>query len=399
MRGTTGFFAGICAIGALAIFSSTMSKNPVLPLFAKFLGADGAQLGIIAAASTIPGILVSLPAGSLSDIYGRRRVMVLSLFVFASAPFLYLIVTAPWHLMLVRFYHGFATAIFVPITNAIIAKRYPERKGERISLFSSMTLVGRSAAPFVGGFILLVSSYSSLYLVVGASATLSLIVGLLLFRFSDGETRDASESKPLCIVESLRAITMNAKILVTSYVEATQYFTFGAFEFFLILYADSIGLGILGIGAMSGTQLVAVGISKPIFGALSDRIGRRSVIIGGLVLGALSLFVVSGLTGLLPITSMGIIYGLGFSAVTSATVPFVSDLVGDESYGSAMGFISTIMDIGQTMGPIVTGIMVAVFSFAPSFIFLGCVLVISCVIFALATGLGRDRFDQRAVPP
>jgi MFS family permease len=345
---------------------------------------------MIAAASTIPGILVSLPAGSLSDIYGRRRVMVLSLFVFASAPFLYLLVTSPWHLMLVRFYHGFATAIFVPITNAIIAERYPARKGERISLFSSMTLVGRSAAPFVGGFILLVSSYSSLYLVVGASAVCSLLVGLLLFRSSDGDTKDTGERASVGVVESLRTITTNAKILVTSYVEATQFFTFGAFEFFLVLYADSVGLGILGIGFMSGAQLVAVGISKPVFGSLSDRMGRKPVIIGGLLLGSLSLFIVSGLTGLLPITAMGIIYGLGFSAVTSATVPFVTDLVGEESYGCAMGFISTIMDVGQTIGPIVTGILVASFSYAPSFIFLGLILLISCVVFVVVTSLKED---------
>jgi MFS family permease len=382
-------------MGALAIFSSTMSKNPVLPLFAKFLGAEGALLGLIAAASTIPGILVSLPAGSLSDLYGRRRVVILSLLVFASAPFFYLLVAAPWQLMLVRFYHGFATAIFGPVANAIIAERYPNRKGERISLFSSATLVGRSAAPFVGGFILLLSNYSSLYLAVGASAICSLLVGLLLFRgwsSVEGEALTGGNSG-ISILDSLGSITTNSKILVTSFVEATQFFTFGAFEFFLVLYADSVGLGILGIGVMSGAQLVAVGITKPIFGSLSDRIGRKPMIIGGLLLGSLSLLVISSLTGFVPIVAMGIVYGLGFSAVTSSTTPYVTDLVGEESYGCAMGFISTIMDVGQTIGPIVTGIMVASFSYSPSFIFLGLVLLASCIIFITVAGLGRDRDD------
>jgi len=48
---------GCC--GALAIFSSTISKSPILPIFAHSLGANGAQIGWIASASTIPGILVS----------------------------------------------------------------------------------------------------------------------------------------------------------------------------------------------------------------------------------------------------------------------------------------------------------------------------------------------------
>jgi MFS family permease len=61
-------------------------------------------LGIVASASTIPGILISLPAASLSDIFGRRKILLFSAFVFASAPFLYLGVTSWWMLALVRFY-------------------------------------------------------------------------------------------------------------------------------------------------------------------------------------------------------------------------------------------------------------------------------------------------------
>ena len=58
-------------MGLFAILSSAMSKNPVLPLFAKSIGTPEYLMGFIAAASTIPGILVSLPAGSLSDTFGR----------------------------------------------------------------------------------------------------------------------------------------------------------------------------------------------------------------------------------------------------------------------------------------------------------------------------------------
>jgi DHA1 family multidrug resistance protein-like MFS transporter len=54
-----------------AIFSSAMSKNPVLPFVASYLGAQGQYIGVIFAASTIPGIMVSMPAGIVSDLYGR----------------------------------------------------------------------------------------------------------------------------------------------------------------------------------------------------------------------------------------------------------------------------------------------------------------------------------------
>ena len=106
------FFILIASIGALAIFSSTLSKTPVLPLFAAHLGATPAEIGWIVIASTIPGILISFPAGAISDFFCKLRVIVASLVVFATAPFRDLLVTDAWQLMAVRFYHGFATAIF-----------------------------------------------------------------------------------------------------------------------------------------------------------------------------------------------------------------------------------------------------------------------------------------------
>ncbi len=103
---TLTFFALIALIGGLAILSSTMSKTPVLPLFAQALGATPQEIGWIVIAFTSPGILISFPAGSLSAVLGKRRVIFFSLLFFASAPFLYLVVSEVWQLMAVRFYHG-----------------------------------------------------------------------------------------------------------------------------------------------------------------------------------------------------------------------------------------------------------------------------------------------------
>ena len=127
---------GCC--GALAIFSSTISKTPILPIFAKSLGATGAQIGWIASASTIPGILVSYLAGDLADRYGYKKVLVGSLLVFASAPFLYLLVYDPLGLGAVRFYHGFATAAFGPVAMATIAAFSGKNTGQNLSLYSNL---------------------------------------------------------------------------------------------------------------------------------------------------------------------------------------------------------------------------------------------------------------------
>ncbi len=84
-------FILLCIIGGLVIFSSTMAKTPVLPLFILALEVPMATVGFIAATSTVVGIVVSLPVGILSDIIGRRRIILVSAIVFATAPFLYLL--------------------------------------------------------------------------------------------------------------------------------------------------------------------------------------------------------------------------------------------------------------------------------------------------------------------
>jgi len=69
--------------------------------------------------------------------------------VFATAPFLYIFISAWWQLILVRFYHGFATAIFIPVARATIAEYFPSKRGERISTFISNDLrTGHHAVPW-----------------------------------------------------------------------------------------------------------------------------------------------------------------------------------------------------------------------------------------------------------
>jgi MFS family permease len=79
-------------LGFFAIFSTTISKNPVLPLFSQAIGANDAVIGLVAAVSPLAGILFSFPVGVFSDHIGRRRLLIVSGSVFLSAPLLYLLI-------------------------------------------------------------------------------------------------------------------------------------------------------------------------------------------------------------------------------------------------------------------------------------------------------------------
>ena len=385
-------FLTLCIMGVFAILSSTMSKNPVLKPFATSLGApEGFWMGFVASASTIPGILVSWPAASLSDIFGRRKTLLASAVVFASAPFLYLLLSAWWQLILVRFYHGFATAIFVPVTEASIAELYPTRCGERISLFSSVTAVGRGVAPFLGGYILFVTgySYTTLYLAVGiAGVTAFLTTSLFLAERKRSVVHPCrSERTVEKMLYQWRIIAGNPSILVASFMQASQYYTFGAVEYFLVGYLkDVVQLDAFQIGIIMGSQIIVVILAKPFMGWFSDKIGRRTPIITGSIVGGLPLLIIPFSTQFPLLCLLSIIYGLGFAMVTSATPALVSDLAPENLTGTAMGFLGMMMDVGQTIGPLVTGITLAsALGYQGSFPALTAVLLFSAAIFTFLT--------------
>src|SRR4030042_7105306 len=85
-------YNSLCTVGFLARFSYALARNPVLPLFALFLGAGPEAIGLAVGISTVTGIIFKLPAGALSDIIGRKRTMLIGLVVFAIMPFNYLLV-------------------------------------------------------------------------------------------------------------------------------------------------------------------------------------------------------------------------------------------------------------------------------------------------------------------
>ncbi len=119
-------------IGFFGIFTTTMAKNPVLPLFVKGMGGTPEIIGIISAISPLAGILFSFPIGVMSDRIGRRKILLISGSVFLLAPLMYILVSNAWYLIPIRFFHGLATAILGPVASAAIAEAYDKNKGEKL---------------------------------------------------------------------------------------------------------------------------------------------------------------------------------------------------------------------------------------------------------------------------
>jgi DHA1 family multidrug resistance protein-like MFS transporter len=379
----------LCIMGFFAILSSTMSKSPVLKPFSLSLGTPTDWTGVVAAASTVPGILISLPAASLSDILGRRKFLLIAGFIFASAPFLYLLITVWWHLIIVRFYHGFATAIFVPVAEASVAELFPTKRGERISLFSTATYVGRVIAPTLGGYILFASAdnFNILYLAVAVAGATALITALPFFRNKQPNIAYQTDIKETGkrLFSGWKAVVRSRGVLTVSFVQACTYYAFGSAEFYLAGYLpEKAHLNELVTGIII-TSIIGVAIfAKPYLGRFSDKSGRRIPIVIGCTVSGLPLLIVPFVADFWVLLVLVLIHGVGFAAVTASTSALISELVSREFVGTSMGFIDTIMDIGQTSGPIISGLILSTsLQYTGLFFSLTIVLLLSSIIFAL----------------
>ena len=377
-------FLWLYIMGGLAIFSTTMSKNPVLPLFIKGLGVGEGTVGFIAAASTVVGVLVSLPAGLLSDLLGRRRMIMLSMIVFASAPFLYLLVRTPCHLVLVRIYHGTATAILGPVALAIVADASSARRGERMAWYSSATMVGRLLAPTLGGLLIVGQDFRRVYLGCGIGGTLALLAALRLPRLAVIPKVGGRGTMRTYLAKAgneLRVVLASRGMLLTSLVEAAQYFAFGAVETFLPLYLHRLGYAARQIGLLFTIQIVVLTLTKPLMGWLSDRWSQKGLILLGLLAGSATLAIMPHISSYWLLLGLMGVFGLEMAAVTASTSALISNLARSSAYGTSLGMLSSIMDIGHSTGPMLTGLLVQAHGYTLAFSTVAGILISSALSF------------------
>ena len=374
-------------LGFFAIFSTTIAKNPVLPLFSRALGADDTIIGLIAAFSPLAGILFSFPVGVLSDHLGRKRLFIVSGIVFLTAPILYLLITDPLWLIPVRFFHGTATAILGPVISAVIAERFPASKGQMLGQYSSATLIGRSVAPLIGGAII---SYFVVYpglfpyrMVYLAAALAAVPVFIMTLMFPDDQA--PVHVLPFSVFrESFVTFFSNRRLRGTAAVDMATYFAFGAFETFLPVFLFSLGISAFQTGIIFAFQVLIIAASKPFFGMVADRVDKRFQIAAGLIITGCSVAVIPLTSSFSLFLVISAVFGMGMSLSTVATSAYVADVAKKEQIGASMGALSSIMDIGQSTGPLITGIIITMAGYSSGFFASFLLAVGITVIFAVS---------------
>jgi len=351
------YISGFCA------YASSSVVFPIIARYAIILGASEGEAGIIAGGFALTTSLTMIPLGMLADRYGRFKVLVLGMLIFILTPFLYALAGNFTQLFLARLLHGLAMALFVPASNALAIDLSPDKRGEALGWIATFTMLGYSVGPVMGGVVTSAYGYastfyfSSLIAVVGATS-LIFLKGMRVRAKSSGMLERGAKTGFKAKRETVAAI-------------ATPFFaTFGGAIigiFAIPLYLIRFGINVTMIGLLTTALFLSSAIVRLPAGKLSDSIGRRPVILLGLILEAIGVFgFLSPSFGVIALAS--IVTGIGMGLANPAGFALLADIVSPRMRGFAMGTSSTSLQLGVFVGPAIMGFVASVYDYPAVFI-------------------------------
>ena len=375
-------FARIFAADVIVRSAYQMGKTPVLPLFAAMLGASDILLGLVVSVSTLTGIIVKPIVGFLSDRQGRRLWLLISAGLFIIMPFAYILVSTPGELFVLRLVHGLATAIFGPVSLALVAEMAGEGRATRLGVFGLARSVGYLLAPVSAAFLLTHMSPQLLFMLTGIIAAIALVPLLALERGSTARSSaHAGDDHSLCYLYVSFAAALNSAsrrpaIWVAGSLEMMVNMAAYAVKTFLplhILAASQSGHALILAGLFFSVQEGAHMLMRTPGGMVADRFGRVSVIGVGVLVMAGGLFALPWLQidmVILGAVALGAAQGLVFPA----SLAFVADQSA-RGMGTGMGLYGAMRNLGKVLGPVIGGIIMTVGSFDDVMVSAGSLLL------------------------
>jgi DHA1 family multidrug resistance protein-like MFS transporter len=326
--------------------------------------------------------------------------------VFATLPFTYLAVSTLAWLVVLRFLHGSATAIFGPVASASLSDIAPAaRRGGWLSTYSTAQGAGQAIGPILAGYAIAAGRFD---LAFAASGLIGLGAPLIVGTWPASPKRDVNPTREggrgaptgtantrpswEAFKRGVVEVASDRLVLITSAAHAAQFVLNGMLNAFLPLYGREV-LNLSGseLGWLFGMQTVTTLLVRPVIGVLSDRVGRRAVIATGLTICSLAVFSLSLTTTLTTVIVVVLTYAGGVAITTAATSAYITDVTRRARYGAAHGVFGTIYDIGDALGPIAAGVLVAVLGYAQMFQVMAAVAIVMAIVFAVGTSRSPSR--------
>jgi DHA1 family multidrug resistance protein-like MFS transporter len=349
----------ICCTVVLGCYFGTYMRFPVVPLYARSLGADTVLVGLINGAFLLSAGTLSLPLGLVSGRLGMKRLAGAGLLMLAASSFLLCISHTPHQLIWIYLFSGAGLAAFGPTMMSYVAGfSPPTHLGRSYGWYTTALYVGMSLGPAVGGFVTDSRGFAAVFFISGLSILL-VFWAMLFFLPRARQVMPGSPPKPAIGPATLRAVGKNLPLLGSWLATGGGCFGLGVFLTYVPLHAQNQGLSYGEIGLVFAVQGVMNAVSRFPFGHLSDRVKHRTLLVVWGLLGIAASMAGYGLARqplyfMLCAAGMGVSMGLAFTSVAALTV----ETAPLELRGLAMGGYNSAIYLGMmvsaaSLGPVI----------------------------------------------
>ncbi len=363
---------------------------PLLPVYARNMGAGGLYIGLIFGAFSISRTFLLPFFGRWSDRRGRKPFIITGLFCYALVSVAFIVFTQVYQLIIIRFFQGVASAMVMPVIQAYVGDITPKgREGFVMGLFNMSLFFGLSLGPVAGGFINDHFNLQAAFACMGVLAIVGAALSLWLLPATRDEVGLRRGRPPL----QWTAI-IGDRVMIGLFAFRLAYTTgIGIIWGFLPVLADAqFHLSSSQIGILVMLGVLVSGLIQTPMGYLADRINRKAMVVTGGLLAGLAVLSYQWASSHAQLYAASIAFGLGGGTAMPAVMA-VAVLKGHqtESMGSVMAVLTVAHSLGMLLGAVMAGAMMDWYNLRGAFgLGAGCMLLGLIVFYGSVYGTSID---------
>ncbi|MBS3810152.1 MAG: MFS transporter, partial [Desulfobacterales bacterium] len=338
----------------VAIFSSTLGNGlvvPLLPGYAHQMGATNFLIGLIFGIFSLSRMAMVPVVGHLSDTRGRKPFITSGLFAYFLASVLFIFADSVFLVILVRFVQGGAAAMILPVAQAYAGDiSAAEKEGSAMGFIQMAMYGGLSTGPLIGGIIKDSFGINTAFMMMGLVCLAGFMLSLVFLPPVKKEASASMAGKPGLYTEILK----NRRVAGLLVFMLAYIICIGSLWSFIPLIADvKFNLPTISIGIIiTLCVFISAVLMKPM-GAAADRYNKKSLLIAGGLLIALSMLCLVLAKQAWHLYLASILVGIG-GGVSVPSVMALAVIAGRASGGMAsmMSLLTVAHSLGMITGPV-----------------------------------------------
>lgn len=356
---------------------------PVLPQYARNFGVSISAATFVITAFAVMRLVGAPPAGLLVQRLGERRVYIGGLLIVALSTAACAFADTYWQLLLFRSLGGLGSSMFsVSSFGLMIRISPPDARGRVAGLFTSAFLVGSVSGPVIGSLTVGLG-LAMPFVIYGVALLVAAAVIFISLRHSALATSDAETETAISLRVALRNRAYRAALLSNF---ATGWSAFGLRIALVPLFIVEVlgkGPGWAGL-ALATFAMGNVAVVIP-SGYLSDRVGRRVLLLVGLPVAAAATLLVGFTTSLPVFLAAAFVTGAATGIFIAPQQAAVADIVGSKARGgTAVATFQMTSDFGAILGSLAVGQIAEHYSYGVAFATSGGILLLAAAAWAFA---------------